>query len=226
MSVSASAGRRRTPRPGRYPLRRRFPAGPATCLRRVDRAREIPGCRLDGPRDGSDRRLRDRSRLQASRRRRATHVPWPGDGRGGVVRGCAVVGGVPGSDLEGADPGGAAQQLRRRHRRRAGAGSARECRRGALGLLSVTRLQRRRLQIARDSTAAYQRTYDLFLDRLNLGVASKLETSRALGALGDAQANIPLIESDIVAKENQISVLVGKAPGPIARGKPMYEQVV
>jgi len=57
-------------------------------------------------------------------------------------------------------------------------------------------------------------------------VASKLETSRALGALGDAQANIPLIESDIVAKENQISVLLGKAPGPIARGKPMYEQVV
>jgi len=48
-----------------------------------------------------------------------------------------------------------------------------------------------RLQIARNSTDAYQRTYDLFLDRFNLGVASKLETSRALGALGDAQANIP-----------------------------------
>ena len=83
-----------------------------------------------------------------------------------------------------------------------------------------------RLQIARDSTAAYQRTYDLFLDRLNLGVASKLETSRALGALSDAQANIPQLESDIVAKENQISTLLGKAPGPIARGKPMYDQVV
>jgi len=83
-----------------------------------------------------------------------------------------------------------------------------------------------RLQIAQDSVAAYQRTYDLFLDRLNLGVASKLETSRALGALGDAQANIPLIESDIIAKENQISVLLGRPPGPIARGRPMYEQVV
>ena len=83
-----------------------------------------------------------------------------------------------------------------------------------------------RLQIARNSTDAYQRTYDLFLDRFNLGVASKLETSRALGALGDAQANIPQLESDIVAKENQISTLLGKAPGPIARGKPMYDQVV
>jgi multidrug efflux system outer membrane protein len=83
-----------------------------------------------------------------------------------------------------------------------------------------------RLQIARNSEAAYQRTYDLFLDRFNLGVASKLETARALGALGDAQANIPLLESDIVAKENQISVLLGKPPGPIARGRPMYAQFI
>jgi outer membrane protein, multidrug efflux system len=83
-----------------------------------------------------------------------------------------------------------------------------------------------RLQIARNSTEAYQRTYDLFLDRFNLGVASKLETSRAQGALGDAQATIPQLESDIVAKENQISILLGKIPGSIPRGKPMYEQPV
>jgi outer membrane protein, multidrug efflux system len=82
------------------------------------------------------------------------------------------------------------------------------------------------LQIARNSTDAYRRTYDLFLDRLNLGVASRLETSRAQGALGEAQATIPQLESGIVARENQISILLGTAPGPIARGKPMYEQVV
>ena len=82
------------------------------------------------------------------------------------------------------------------------------------------------LQIARDSTQAYQGTYDLFLDRLNLGIASKLETSRALGALGVAQATIPQLERDIVARENQISILLGKAPGPIPRGQPMYQQPV
>ena len=82
------------------------------------------------------------------------------------------------------------------------------------------------LQIARNSTDAFQRSYDLFLDRFNLGVASKLETSRALGALGGAQATIPQLESDIVAKENQISILLGKPPGPIARGTPMYAQLV
>ncbi len=83
-----------------------------------------------------------------------------------------------------------------------------------------------RLQIARSSTDAYQRTYDLFLDRFQLGVASKLETSRAEGALGEAQASIPQLESDIVAKENQISILLGKSPAPISRGRPMYEQPV
>ena len=82
------------------------------------------------------------------------------------------------------------------------------------------------LQIARDSTQAYQGTYDLFLDRLNSGIASKLETSRALGALGVAQATIPQLERDIVARENQIRILLGKAPGPIPRGQPMYQQPV
>jgi outer membrane protein, multidrug efflux system len=82
------------------------------------------------------------------------------------------------------------------------------------------------LQIARNSTDAYQRTYDLFLDRFQLGVASKLETARAEGALGGAQATIPQLESNIVAKENQIAILLGKSPGPILRGTPMYDQPV
>jgi multidrug efflux system outer membrane protein len=83
-----------------------------------------------------------------------------------------------------------------------------------------------RLQIARNSTDAYQRTFDLFMDRFELGVASRLETSRAEGALGEAQANIPQIESDITARENQISTLLGRTPGPIPRGMPMYDQPV
>jgi outer membrane protein, multidrug efflux system len=83
-----------------------------------------------------------------------------------------------------------------------------------------------RLDIARNSTDAYQGTYSVFQDRLQGGVASKLETSRAEGALGQAQATIPQLESDIVAKENQISILLGRNPGPIPRGMPMYEQAV
>ncbi len=82
------------------------------------------------------------------------------------------------------------------------------------------------LQIARNSRDAYQYTFDLFEDRFKAGVASKLETARAEGALGGAEATIPQFESDIVAKENQISILLGRPPGPIVRGTPMYEQPV
>src|SRR5947207_4840905 len=71
-----------------------------------------------------------------------------------------------------------------------------------------------RLQIARNSKDAYQRTYDLFLDRFQVGVASKLETSRAQGALGDAHANIPQLGSDIGPKVNLISFLLGAGSGP------------
>src|SRR5713226_5479945 len=83
-----------------------------------------------------------------------------------------------------------------------------------------------RLQIARDSADAYQNTYNVFADRLRVGAASKLETSRAEGALGQAQANIPQLESEIVAKENQSSILLGRSPLPIPRGLPMYAQAV
>jgi outer membrane protein, multidrug efflux system len=82
------------------------------------------------------------------------------------------------------------------------------------------------LRIARDSTGAYQSTYDIFLDRFKVGTASQLETSRALGALGGAQATVPQLDSNIVARENQISILLGKEPGPIPRGQPMYAQPV
>lgn len=83
-----------------------------------------------------------------------------------------------------------------------------------------------RLQIARNSTDAFQSTYNLFKDRLDFGVASQLQTSRAQGALGAAQATIPEIEAQIAAKENQISILLGHVPGPIPRGAPMYDQPV
>jgi outer membrane protein, multidrug efflux system len=83
-----------------------------------------------------------------------------------------------------------------------------------------------RLEIARNSTDAYQRTYNVFQDRFQFGTASKLETSRAEGALGEAQATIPQLESDIVAKENQIGILLGKRPAPIPRGTPLYAQAV
>ena len=82
------------------------------------------------------------------------------------------------------------------------------------------------LDIARRNTASFQGTYELFQRRLGFGVASTLETSRAEGALGSAAGTIPDLEQQMAAKENEISVLLGRNPGPIPRGTPLFEQPV
>jgi multidrug efflux system outer membrane protein len=75
-----------------------------------------------------------------------------------------------------------------------------------------------RLDIARSNVKAFQETYDMFERRFQGGAASALETARALAALGDAQGVIPDLERQIGAQENLLSFLVGRSPGPIARG--------
>jgi multidrug efflux system outer membrane protein len=82
------------------------------------------------------------------------------------------------------------------------------------------------LEIARQSVTAFQGTYNLFRDRLEFGVVSELQTSRAQGDLGAAQARVPEVESQIAAKENQISTLLGRPPGQIPRGLAMFAQPV
>jgi multidrug efflux system outer membrane protein len=74
------------------------------------------------------------------------------------------------------------------------------------------------LDIARRSTKAFQETYDLFDRQLKGGTASGLETSRAEALLANESSNIPLLEQQIVAQENRINFLLGRVPGPIARG--------
>jgi multidrug efflux system outer membrane protein len=80
------------------------------------------------------------------------------------------------------------------------------------------------LDIARRTTGAFQDTFDLFDRRLRGGTASALETNRAQALLANAQAQIPLIERDIVATENRLNLLLGRAPGPIARGASVADQ--
>jgi multidrug efflux system outer membrane protein len=79
------------------------------------------------------------------------------------------------------------------------------------------------LEIARRTMASFQRTLDLFTQRQQMGVASKLEVVRAEAALASTAANIPNLERQIVAKENQLSVLLGRNPGPIDRGRSLVD---
>ncbi|HVM48469.1 MAG TPA: efflux transporter outer membrane subunit, partial [Candidatus Acidoferrum sp.] len=64
-------------------------------------------------------------------------------------------------------------------------------------------------------------TYRIFNEKRINGVSSRLETDRAMAAFADAAAVIPQLELQIAATENQISVLLGRTPGPITRGAPL-----
>jgi len=69
--------------------------------------------------------------------------------------------------------------------------------------------------IATRSRDSFQKSHELFANRLEGGVASKVETSRAQAATAQAAAAIPDIERQIAQKENQLSILTGRAPGPV-----------
>lgn len=80
------------------------------------------------------------------------------------------------------------------------------------------------LEIGHHTQAAFQDTFDLFSRRLEGGAGSALETSRAEALLANASADIPLVERRIIAKENQIALLLGRTPGPVARGASLNDQ--
>jgi multidrug efflux system outer membrane protein len=82
------------------------------------------------------------------------------------------------------------------------------------------------LKIAQRTRASFQDTYDLFERRLKGGTASALETSRAEASLAAEAAQIPLVEQRIMAKENQLNLLLGRVPGPIPRGSSLGDQPI
>jgi multidrug efflux system outer membrane protein len=77
------------------------------------------------------------------------------------------------------------------------------------------------LEIARRTAGAFHDTLDLFNRRLQGGVASALETANAEASWANVAAQVPALESQIAAKENQLALLVGRNPGPIPRGAPL-----
>jgi multidrug efflux system outer membrane protein len=74
------------------------------------------------------------------------------------------------------------------------------------------------LEIARSNAGTRKGTLDLFEARAKGGVASDLEVNQARADLAVTLAAIPQTEMQIWMKEHELSVLLGRAPGPIARG--------
>ncbi|MBV8865862.1 MAG: efflux transporter outer membrane subunit [Acidobacteriaceae bacterium] len=82
------------------------------------------------------------------------------------------------------------------------------------------------LQIARESAGAFGQSRKLFEQRLQGGVASILPVSRAAADEATAEAQIPELQRQIALTENQISVLLGQNPGPIAATAKLLEEII
>jgi outer membrane protein, multidrug efflux system len=72
--------------------------------------------------------------------------------------------------------------------------------------------------IAVATGANFGETVRIFTLRRNAGLVSESELSEAQAQYKLAQVSIPPIDQQIAALENGISVLLGRNPGPIARG--------
>jgi multidrug efflux system outer membrane protein len=81
----------------------------------------------------------------------------------------------------------------------------------------------RRLEVTLRTVKSYRDAYDIFKLRFQYGVVSDLEVNQALSQLELASANVPLFQKLIAQQENAISVLLGRNPGPIPRGKSIDE---
>jgi multidrug efflux system outer membrane protein len=74
---------------------------------------------------------------------------------------------------------------------------------------------RLQLDIAKESAESFTATLKLVTQRQQEGIGNELQTSRATNDLANASGSIPELERQIALKENQISVLLGRNPGPI-----------
>ena len=80
------------------------------------------------------------------------------------------------------------------------------------------------LEIARRTLALNDRTVVYYSQRLDGGVSNRLELDQAKANRALTGASIPEIERQIAILEHAISVLAGRAPGAIARGRTLEEQ--
>ncbi|MFN0010094.1 MAG: efflux transporter outer membrane subunit [Phycisphaerales bacterium] len=80
------------------------------------------------------------------------------------------------------------------------------------------------IEISRRNVRAFEETRDYFTRRSDGGVGSRVQVLRAQANLAQVAATIPELRRLIAIKENQISLLLGRDPGSIPRGRALLEQ--
>ena len=82
------------------------------------------------------------------------------------------------------------------------------------------------LEISKQTLSTREESLRLVKVRAQGGVTSMIDVRQSEQLVYGAAANIPDLERRIEQQENFISVLIGKNPGPIIRGKPLIENAI
>ena len=82
------------------------------------------------------------------------------------------------------------------------------------------------LEVARRTLTLNDQTVTYYSDRLQGGVSNRLEVDQAQANRALTAASVPDIERQIAVIEHAISVLAGRAPGDIARGRTLAEHAL
>ncbi|WP_344692569.1 efflux transporter outer membrane subunit [Sphingomonas cynarae] len=90
----------------------------------------------------------------------------------------------------------------------------------ATGYITLRSLDQR-LRVARDTLAARAEALRIARRRSTTGYTSNLELRQAEGEYHAAEQLVPQAQLLVTRQENALSVLIGDAPGPIARGLPI-----
>ena len=84
----------------------------------------------------------------------------------------------------------------------------------------------KQLEVAKQTAKVREDSYKLFKLRFEGGIISELELSQVKSEYEEALSRIPFYEKLIGQQENALSVLLGRNPGPIPRGKSIDELVL
>ena len=79
------------------------------------------------------------------------------------------------------------------------------------------------LAVAKRTLDTYSDSVKLFELQFKYGQVSQMNVAQAQSQYETAAAQIPVTESQIAQLENALSVLIGRNPGPIERGKTIHE---
>ncbi len=84
----------------------------------------------------------------------------------------------------------------------------------------------RQLEIAKSTANIREAAFGIFKIRFEGGVISEMELTQVKSQYDEALANIPKFEKAISQQENGLSVLLGRNPGPIQRGKDIDQLIL